>query len=448
MGPRSDKTFLAERLSEAEQQQIRNVLGRLLRSPHFASAPRGQRFLRYVVEQTLKGNRDGLKERTIGVEVFERDPEYSTGDDAVVRVQAGDVRKRLDRFFAQPEAGELPVQISLPLGTYSPEFLFRQIAAPGIERATTAPVSRGTPSSAPDRSPAVPQHQFEREDISRRRITLRAIAGFSIVLAVCVPLLWWTAHRHSPSAFDEFWAPLTRPQQPVLLCVARAVPYYPSREFLIDHGATRSGEFHTEWQKLGKPFTLPPETPLRWGDLQEMQEFGVATGDVYSAVQLSLAFARMKKDTQLRVGNGYQFEDLRNSPSVLVGAFNNRWTMLISQGLPYRFFEDSAGIGIEESAGTRRRWRLSDLESRRQQDFAIIARLVNAETGQPVVIVGGIGASGTQAATEFVTNSSELNAALSELPRGWQKRNLEFVIGTTVTDQVAGPPSVISSTVW
>ncbi len=454
MGPHKDGPHLADRLSEAQQQQVMGVLEALLRSSLFASAHRGQLFLRYVVEQALRGNRDDLKERTIGVAVFGRDPEYSTGDDAVVRVQAGDVRKRLERFFSKPEASQLPVEISLPLGTYCPEFLFREPASSSNEQAPNHPVAPEShtrdsllrTAGSADQEVA---HPKEQESSARSWAHSKRIVVSAIVIVLCLtPLGWWTMHRRNSSAFQDFWAPITRARQPVLLCIARAVPYYPSRRFLIEHGATRSGEFHTEWQKMGKPFSLPPDEPLRWGDLDEMQEFGVATGDVYSAVQLSLAFSRMNKDSQLRVGNGYQFEDLRSSPSVLVGAFNNKWTMLIGASLPYRFIEDGTGIGIEESGGTKRQWRSSSLESRRQQDYAIVARLLNTETGQPVIIIGGIGASGTQAATEFVTNSPELKTALANLPQDWQNRNVEFVISTKVTDGVAGPPSVVESAVW
>ena len=455
MGPRRDSAPAVGDLSEAQHQQVRMVLETLLQSTVFGSAHRGRRFLRYIVEEALKGNRDGLKERTIGVEVFERTPEYSTGDDAVVRVQAGDVSKRLERFFAQPEAGTLPVEILLPIGTYCPEFLFRKFESPTTEQMaphsapsdpSTQTLITGTPASV---SPEITHPVLEQEFSKPSRFSPKSIFRFAVVIILClIPLGWWVTRSHSANAFQEFWAPVTSARHPVLLCVAKAAPYYPSRQFLIEHGATRTGEFNTEWQRMGKPFNLPPEQPLHWGDLVEMSEFGVATGDVYSAVQLSLAFAHMNKDSQLRVGSGYQFEDLRGSPSVLIGAFNNRWTMLIGAGLPYRFFEDNTTIGIEESGGARRRWRLSSLESRRQQDFAIVARLLNTETGQPVIIVGGIGASGTQAATEFVTDSQELTLALGKLPREWPNRNVEFVISTKVTDGIAGPSSVVASAVW
>ncbi len=452
MGPHKDGAHVADKLSEAQQQQVLMVLETLLGSSQFASAHRGQQFLRYIVEQGLRSNREGLKERTIGVEVFGRTAEYSTGEDAVVRVQAGDVRKRLERFFAQSDASKLPVEISLPIGTYCPEFLFRHAAAPPDEQpASHSPAAISLQTLAPETSPPNEIAHPGLDQGSRHRpwLSSKWILAFAVAITLCVvPLVWWALRRQSSNAFQEFWAPVTRARPPVLLCVARADPYYPSRQFLIEHGATRTGDFNTEWQRMGKTFNLPPEEPLHWGDLEKMHEFGVATGDVHSAVRLSLAFAHMNKESQLRVGTGYQFEDLRSFPSVLIGAFNNRWTMLISAALPYRFFEVGTTIGIEESRGTRRRWTLSSLESGRQQDFAVVARLLNTETGQPVVIVGGIAASGTQAATEFITTPSQLIPALSKLPPGWSNRNVEFVISTTVTEDVAGPPSVVAASVW
>jgi len=51
------------------------------------------------VEQTLAGNEDNLKERTLGVEVFHRTPDYDTNLDPVVRLCAGEVRKRIAQYY-------------------------------------------------------------------------------------------------------------------------------------------------------------------------------------------------------------------------------------------------------------------------------------------------------------------------------------------------------------
>src|SRR5258706_10857007 len=100
---------------------IREELNRVLAGHEFRSSKRSQEFLRYVVENTLKGPADILKERTIGIEVFGRSTSYDPSDDATVRVKAGDVRKRLGMYYAA-EGLRNPLRIELPAGTYVPEF--------------------------------------------------------------------------------------------------------------------------------------------------------------------------------------------------------------------------------------------------------------------------------------------------------------------------------------
>ena len=80
------------------EQQIREELERILCSHEFRSSKRSQEFLRYVIEHTLSGQGEMLKERTIGIEVFGRPTTYDPSDDATVRVKAGEVRKRLGLY--------------------------------------------------------------------------------------------------------------------------------------------------------------------------------------------------------------------------------------------------------------------------------------------------------------------------------------------------------------
>lgn len=93
----------------------------ILEGPAFRASSRSRAFLRFVVEETLSGRADSLKERTIGVAILGRDHSYDTGADAAVRVRANDVRKRLAAHYeqAQPKAGW---RIELPTGSYVPRF--------------------------------------------------------------------------------------------------------------------------------------------------------------------------------------------------------------------------------------------------------------------------------------------------------------------------------------
>jgi hypothetical protein len=74
---------------------VRAHLERILLSAPFRNSKRYPALLRYVVEQELNGASSELKERTIAINVFGRDPYYDPGVDPVVRISAGEVRKRL-----------------------------------------------------------------------------------------------------------------------------------------------------------------------------------------------------------------------------------------------------------------------------------------------------------------------------------------------------------------
>src|SRR5215471_14495584 len=94
----------AARPSQVSADLVRAELARVLASSEFRTSKRSQEFLRYVVEHTLNGEADVLKERTIGIEVFGRATDYDPGDDATVRVKAGEVRKRLGLYYSDQGA--------------------------------------------------------------------------------------------------------------------------------------------------------------------------------------------------------------------------------------------------------------------------------------------------------------------------------------------------------
>ena len=106
----------------SEQEAVSRELESILSSPYFCTTKRSKQFLSYVVHYKLDGHEKPLKERTIGTELFNRPAGYATGDDPVVRVQAGDVRRRLEQYYhAAPNNS--PVRIELPVGFYTPEFV-------------------------------------------------------------------------------------------------------------------------------------------------------------------------------------------------------------------------------------------------------------------------------------------------------------------------------------
>jgi len=114
------KILETERDLELLQQHLREVI----EGAAFKASQRSGQFLKYIVDQAIGGHFDSLKERIIGVELFGRSPTYDTGEDAIVRVTASDVRKRLLQHYGKDGAAS-EFRISLPLGAYIPEIARR-----------------------------------------------------------------------------------------------------------------------------------------------------------------------------------------------------------------------------------------------------------------------------------------------------------------------------------
>lgn len=117
--PQMPKSFEDARSRHLE---VETELERICSAVHFRTSKRACEFLRYVVRVALDGRMDSLKERSIGIDLLGRDISYDPSSDAIVRVRANDVRKRLTSFYASSEAAS-KIQINLPLGTYIPCFI-------------------------------------------------------------------------------------------------------------------------------------------------------------------------------------------------------------------------------------------------------------------------------------------------------------------------------------
>jgi TolB-like protein len=121
-------------------EQIHRQLDRIVTSDGFANADRMSGFLRYVVERTLAGEADHVKEYAIGVEVFGRDESFDPRLDSIVRVEARRLRTKVDEYYAGPGSAD-DVVIQLRRGSYVPGFELRQTtAASASEPASPSPV--------------------------------------------------------------------------------------------------------------------------------------------------------------------------------------------------------------------------------------------------------------------------------------------------------------------
>src|ERR1700722_12682497 len=108
-------------LGAVSAEGVRDELQRILKSALFLNSQRPGQFLRFVVESTLAGRQEQIKEYLIGVEVFGRPEDYDPKQDPIVRIEAGRLRKRLGEYYSGLGVND-PLIIDLPKGGYVPAF--------------------------------------------------------------------------------------------------------------------------------------------------------------------------------------------------------------------------------------------------------------------------------------------------------------------------------------
>ena len=128
--------------------ELRQHLDEIVNEAAFKGSPRSQEFLKYVVERALRGEFDDLRERAIGVALFGKPAAYDTAEDAVVRVTASDVRKRLLQHYGKPGA-VFRFRIDLPSGSYVPEFRCLVPAGLVVDSAVAAEATAEKPPDIP-----------------------------------------------------------------------------------------------------------------------------------------------------------------------------------------------------------------------------------------------------------------------------------------------------------
>jgi hypothetical protein len=374
----------------------------VLASTEFRTSKRSQEFLVYVVEHTLNGQSDLLKERTIGIEVFGRSTDYEPGEDATVRVKAGEVRKRLGLYYADQGARD-PIRIELHSGTYIPEFRLVEVSSPVPEPLPAPPILQPVPAMASPKA---------------RGPRLVALAALLCFVAAGVV---WLRSRPANTPLAQFWAPVLTGNAPVLLCAAY-VPVY---------GLDRDAN----------------PTP-RAEDFVLMTDQFVGGGDLIAISRLTSMLTLQARPFRLKVGNDVSFQDLRTGPAVLVGYSYTRWRE-ISQEM--RFFIDGTRrpVGITDN-GTPTKWSLPNLpnDRRTDEDYAIVSRVFHPDTHAMLVEVAGITQYGTDAGADLVTNPDLMAEALRNAPAGWQKKNLQLVLHVKVIAGSPASPQVVAAHFW
>ena len=398
-----------EEANRPRREEVRAQLARLLASPLFQHSKHYPGFLRYVVNETLEGRGGYLKERALGVEVFGRDPDYDTNADPVVRTSASEVRKRIAQYYHEP-GHESEIRVELTSGSYTPEFRY---AAAGPRTLVLA--------EPPVRTKLVSQ---VRQWVKRRWVLLAVSAAAVSVLGIGAAEL-----RGTPSAVENFWNPVWGSSDSVMMALGGMPDAIDPRQAPagVSTGPTFRDVMRSDRISLSDALTMARLTGLT-------REYG-------------------KRKLDIRRATAFSLTDLRQGPVILVGAFNNSWTMRLGADLRFRYeWNQQTHIGVirDRQNPSNQSW-IHDPSipySTVIQDYAVVSRFLNPLTEKMIVVVGGMGRDATVAAGEFVTDPKYLEMLASRAPRNWGRKNLQVVLAADVVNGNTGPPRILATYFW
>jgi hypothetical protein len=389
---------------------VRAQLERILISAPFRNSKRYPAFLRYVVEQELIGASSELKERTIAIDVFGKDPYYDPAADPVVRISAGEVRKRLAQYY-QEVADPDQLRIELPVGSYRPEFV---ASIPARPVASVLPI--------PVAPPAPEEVLAEDKPLYIRKRSLMA-AGVLALFAAVAGLTWaYVASR--PTALDRFWRPVIQQTHSVMLCLGRSN---------FRAGDPPAGSWHP---------ADPHQAAVAWWDAETLARLA-------GLVQSKGASLYLFREDQAN------FSDFQQRPAVLIGAYNDQWTLELMSHMRYTFQRTGRIQWIaDRDRPSFQEWKndLGQTDGQGnlalKQDYAIISRVANPRTGFITVTVAGLWGYGTLAAGRFLTDPQYMQDFTKRTGFKLDKGNMQIVIGTEVIQGKPGPPTVLAATSW
>ena len=419
----------------SQKELVHAQLQKIVSDARFTASKRYPQLLRYIVEQTLEGNEGDLKERTLGVEVFHRPPDYDTNLDPVVRLCAAEVRKRLAQYYQSPaHVGEL--RIELNPGSYIPVF-----SQPPPDVSTFETISVEVPSKAEQ----VGQPQVTQAQKTRRLYwPAGMIASFTIIVGIFVlGAPYWkqfekpkSSVEKQKSALEEVWSPLLTSGKPVLFCMGETefelFAPHASPLTALQSGADEASNLHASAEKNDfVPFS----------DVQVLSRFVSLIGARGHAFRIQSS--RTTVSSQLREG-----------PVVLIGMLNNDWTQNRTSALRFHLVGPEGPNQVYWIADTQhpesRAWQVISLAPRSKvvKDYAIAARFTDEATGEVVLVAAGIAGSGTRAAGEFLTDETDLRQLAESASADWGKKNFEVVISSQVVNGMQGRPKVEAVSFW
>jgi hypothetical protein len=379
----------------------------IIESPAFRGSRRSQEFLRFIVDRALDGHFDELKERSLGVELFGREPSYDTGEDSIVRVTACDVRKRLVHFYAEFEH-DAGVRIELHPGSYIPEF-----------HNAPSPVQAEKERKEKDADhPSMPRPPAAQQPRGQTLVILLAIVALG--LALDLSYRFWGQHKPvlAQSVTQQIlpWSALSLPARRVRVIFCD--PDIVSVQRLLNYSVSLSDYANQRyWPDLAsqKPDVQHTMQVISFrGATMAAVDVGIVLGISHIA---SMGGARFAMITQ--AARNVRLADFKTDDSfvVLGSPRSNPWGELFEDQLDFSFRFDAARkaefiFNKHPRAGEFRTYVPTTEGWGTGQAYSIVALVGNPNQAGQVLLLGGSTAEATEAAGKLATNQRLLSGIL------------------------------------
>lgn len=422
----------------------------------FKGSHRSGQFLKYIIEQAIEGNFDALKERVIGMELFGRSASYDTGEDAIVRVTASDVRKRLLQHYGKYGVCS-EFRLSLPLGSYIPEIKHEPRKEPARvdvadvnQKTATAPPNPSTTlhdsenaSQAAVASPRLPNPEAIPNRLNSWRRWLSMGLAFMVVLNLGLWILFWsrTSQTDATSATPFPWVALFHSSHATQL-----ISSDPNiAEIQGFTGGQISVSDYANHNYLTGPNKLTPDEDrfcrivLR-GDKS-------TTVDTQIAVNVAQLAQSNSRNIAVHGARDIQLSDLKTDDNfIFLGSpRSNPWSSIFTEQLDFRFaFDKDSGSEFIRNIHPRTNELSAYVPTApgwaTGRSFAIIALVQNPDQNGQVLLLAGATGEGTAAAGKLVTDLPRFSSTLQKCgvsPSGAQQ-HFELLLQLNT---MAGSPS-------
>jgi hypothetical protein len=414
----------------------REELRRVLESKCFANSPKKTRFLEFVSEQAFLGNGDKLNEYLIGVEVYDRGVDFNPQKDPIVRVQAHEIRRLLNKYYDEDGHSGL-IRLDLPSGHYVPVF----------RRSTSDESAAEVPH---------PPEVAEATAPNRAHYAVTFVLGALCLALASLLFLSWRNQAAQPKVqasgvpdgIEWFWRPFLPPADAPLI----TIPNHPLLRAAHDGDSSQTLAEGHEIPKADLPEfrdTIHFRELKRFLFVPSLTDF-TSVGETLGVVNLCKMFASVGQGCRVQPSRLVNFEEIKGDNAILLGG-NQSWSGRVF--LNVKGFQFQSGLILNRSPqpGEREVYKpeFDPVTNQLTRDYALVLMLPNERREKRVLLIYGIYTQGSQAAIEYLTNPermAELRKALLDLAPDHKAipPHFQVLLTTTVENGVPGKSSLVA----